>query len=683
MVIVKKQAAFVVLLLSVISLFSCKTGKPDELENALEFAGKNRGELEKVLAYYSKPADSLQLKAAKFLILNMPYHYGYYGKEVNTYSNIFSIIDTVSYTKESLSNDDKSKIGDNVLEAYGRPDPERAEKIYDSRILTAAYLINNIEFAFKAWQKTPWAKQVSYNDFCDYILPYRTKEERVEYWRPPFYEQNKKWLQYGNGASRVFGDINWHLNSETSFTVFFDKYYPFNQSIGDIIRGRIGSCQNTSFLATSAMRAVGLPVGYDYIMHWGNSNSRHYMPHLVGRFDSLHLITNENVQENTWHLVDFSSEFNESRHKFTLDEMTEGLYIQNVRTIPKVYRYTYSQSSLLLDLNKNVPKEYLSPEFYQTNLKDVTDEYVTTSDVILPVADSLRRYQAAYLCVFDLQGWQPVAVTKINNGEAKFLQLGRQTMYLPTVYHNEKHWAVGSPFYVDSLNKVHPLTAGNRKTNLKLFRKYPLFTYTAYHAEIVKGGRFEGANDPLFTQATTLYEINKYPFYVTQVASQSNNNYRYVRYVAPRDANFEPDNIAEIQFIGANGKPLKGKAIGVEGKDGHGIEKAFDGNLDSYYLNAKNRDGWIGLDLGEGNKEVVKQIMFCPRNDTNGMMPGLEYELLYWDGQGWVSLGEQTASNYWLTINGAPENALFWLRCLSGGKEERIFTYDNGKQVWW
>lgn len=30
-----------------------------------------------------------------------------------------------------------------------------------------------------------------------------------------------------------------------------------------------------------------------------------------------------------------------------------------------------------------------------------------------------------------------------------------------------------------------------------------------------------------------------------------------------------------------------------------------------------------------------------------------------------------------------PSNALFRLRNLTRGKEERIFTYDNGEQVWW
>ena len=49
----------------------------------------------------------------------------------------------------------------------------------------------------------------------------------------------------------------------------------------------------------------------------------------------------------------------------------------------------------------------------------------------------------------------------------------------------------------------------------------------------------------------------------------------------------------------------------------------------------------------------------------------------------WVSLGIQTATNQYLEYDNAPTQALFLLRNLTQGNEERIFTYENGKQVWW
>ena len=56
--------------------------RPDRLEYALEFAGKNRTELEKVLEHYK--GDAMKYRAACFLIENMPRWYSYDGWQLDT-----------------------------------------------------------------------------------------------------------------------------------------------------------------------------------------------------------------------------------------------------------------------------------------------------------------------------------------------------------------------------------------------------------------------------------------------------------------------------------------------------------------------------------------------------------------------------------------------------------------------
>ncbi len=53
--------------------FSCISQQDDPLKRALSIAGDNRAELEKVLEHYKQ--DTLKLKAACFLIQNMPSHF--------------------------------------------------------------------------------------------------------------------------------------------------------------------------------------------------------------------------------------------------------------------------------------------------------------------------------------------------------------------------------------------------------------------------------------------------------------------------------------------------------------------------------------------------------------------------------------------------------------------------------
>lgn len=146
------------LLMFFLLLFSGCATKVDRLEYALEFAGENRRELEKVLEYYSD--DSLKFRAACFLIENMPRWYAYDGWQLDTLEVLMR-----KDREGILSKDDKMR--------WNSFDYHALNKIYDSKVITSEYLIENIDLAFQEWQKRPWNKSLSFDDFCDLILPYR------------------------------------------------------------------------------------------------------------------------------------------------------------------------------------------------------------------------------------------------------------------------------------------------------------------------------------------------------------------------------------------------------------------------------------------------------------------------------------------------------------------------------
>jgi hypothetical protein len=73
---------------------------------ALRFAGENRGELEKVLAYYQD--DRLKYKSACFLIENMPHYYSYgedayLDTQANSFDHAGKIYDSPVITAVDLS----------------------------------------------------------------------------------------------------------------------------------------------------------------------------------------------------------------------------------------------------------------------------------------------------------------------------------------------------------------------------------------------------------------------------------------------------------------------------------------------------------------------------------------------------------------------------------------------------
>ena len=136
------------------------------LESALEFASKNRGELEKVLEHYKD--DSQKLEAAKFLIRNMPHWYSYEGAPLDSLKNILA----TAYKNPKVG--DMSEIGGSQWRYYPF---ESLPKVYDAQVIKADYLIDNIDKAFDDWKRYPWNKHLSFEDFCELLLPYRIANE--------------------------------------------------------------------------------------------------------------------------------------------------------------------------------------------------------------------------------------------------------------------------------------------------------------------------------------------------------------------------------------------------------------------------------------------------------------------------------------------------------------------------
>ena len=65
-----------IIFLNVIFIYACNP----HLDSALDQAGSNIEEMEKVLEHFKDDPDTLKYSAAVFLIENMPYHYTQDGK---------------------------------------------------------------------------------------------------------------------------------------------------------------------------------------------------------------------------------------------------------------------------------------------------------------------------------------------------------------------------------------------------------------------------------------------------------------------------------------------------------------------------------------------------------------------------------------------------------------------------
>lgn len=147
-----------------------------ELENALKSAGMNRIELDMVLNHYRD--DSLKLAAAHYLIANMPYHGSWSGEILNTYRKYYN----------TFASEGKRGI-DSLLQHEKVFSVEDLSYISDIQNIDSHFIIAGIDHAFKMRTVQPWSKNVSFDDFCRYILPYRIDDEPLEDWRHATYDK--------------------------------------------------------------------------------------------------------------------------------------------------------------------------------------------------------------------------------------------------------------------------------------------------------------------------------------------------------------------------------------------------------------------------------------------------------------------------------------------------------------
>ena len=131
---IKKVILFFISFLSI----SC-TPRVDRLEYALCLSGDNRPELEKVLARYSSPEDSLKYRAAVFLIENMPGRGYYEGEHLDRFKEYYPLLRSMRLKKQS-----PEMAVDSIRRIYGKFDISLLKYREDLHTIDSAYLCRKL-----------------------------------------------------------------------------------------------------------------------------------------------------------------------------------------------------------------------------------------------------------------------------------------------------------------------------------------------------------------------------------------------------------------------------------------------------------------------------------------------------------------------------------------------------------
>ena len=624
--------------------------KQSDLEQALQIAGLNRAELEKVLQHYSQdPADNLKYKAAVFLIENMQHYYSCEGAALDTFKNaFFKITQEGIVGKEAL---------DSVERKYGNLNYNDLIKKQDILTVNSKFLIDNIEHSFMVWEKQPWGKYITFDVFCDFILPYRIKDEPLENWKPVYYQKYQPILDSLLATNSILDAcllLYNHISSDPWY--FIMEMPPPNVGAFCLLKQRSGSCRDRCDLAIYVMRSLGIPVGTDMVLHSPDQAGRHFWSFVLDEKGST--------------------------TEFTLweEEPVKNLKTEIEKKRGKVYRETFGVIEKCRRLRKHT--QNISGMLQSLFLKDVSSDYFKSNKIKFSKNEiGNNGEKIRYLSVFDINGWYPVDWSEIYNGTVEFDDIEQGIVYALT---GEKDYStpVYYPFILDNSNNKHFFIPDTTNTQtLHLERKFTM-KFMEPHMKRFTGGFFEASNSSDFSNSKILFVIDSIStpkFYKQEISTT--NQYRYIRYFSPDNSLC---NMAELMFYDENGMELEGKIIGTEGawnNEKRLMKQAvFDKDPLTFFNAAEGKGVWVGLDFSK--PQSVKKITYLPRNDDNFIRERESYELYYWDDDWWVSLGKQTGTQSQVLIyENAPSNALFWLRNHARGREERIFTYENGKQV--
>lgn len=433
----------------------CMISCCNNLHDALDSAGPNRVELEKVLNHYRLvDRNKEKMLVARYIIENLPAHYSYASNEIYDYYRYAErILDDKSLTPEQQR--DSLLIETNLKYRH-----LTGVTVPDAQIIRSDYLIDNIDKSYNQWKTCPWASQLSFNGYLEWLLPYKATElQELDHWR--------------DTMSAHFGNGLWE-------PVKNDVEYNTTMGVADMLRNEAYNRLKRYGLYTTS----GLPLleaSLQVHQTFGNIADYALTSVLIFRSAGIPAVLDEtpvgprNVAATKWYVV-LSDRGEELASEWDLSTIIGGGFFPYERG-PKVFRNTYIiNEDRLRYMNR---AKYRYP--FELAKTDVTSKYFLTSDIQLPLERQQRRklkdrYVYIASAVRDsVNPWRIVDFGMVKHGKACFKDMGREVLYSVMGYDGTSLVQLTDPFILHKNGKIEYLnTEDINSTDLNKWKNAPL-----------------------------------------------------------------------------------------------------------------------------------------------------------------------------------------------------------------
>lgn len=652
---------------------SCQSNKDDyDLDQALKLAGKNRVELEKLLKHYEN--DSLKLEAAKFLIRNMTGSFSKNEQIDSICQPLYEEYDSLANLYEYEMNTERGKKIDSLWRhfSHSRYQLHRLSYQLDLENISAKQLITEIDLTFKAWQENVYTKNFSFEDFCEYILPYRRINGLIiDNARSIFYERHQ---------GKYFTHSGKDMIEEADSLLYEYRHLKHSQFWGTQIsiltastfeHLQNGLCEHRCWYNSLLFSSLGMAVAVDFVPAWGNRNNNHTWNVLIK--DGKSYAFEAFWDKDRW-------KYKQIYNNKTFD------YDWGRFRLAKVYRHSFKNYIDGPITDKRVISENIPALFKNFKKKDVSYEYFDTVNLSVDLQDIPKDTYYAYLCVWNFQEWQPVQWGKIEKNKAVFEGMGKDIIYLPCYYKNGSLIYAGKPFLLNQSGEIETFNSNLTHTedlHIKHYAGAPLHYGNKWNNISVSGTIITGSKTSLFDKSDTLCIFpDSVEIYNKKLNSLSNQAVRFLRVSLP----YQKIAFSDLSFYYKNNEGIEQKIESVkllDELDSTENEEYATYMFDNYKATGYKRElnkEFIEIDLG--NEYIVSSLSFTPYFEA-GLKDGLEYELFYWNN-GWQSLKKQMGSKRHVIIKDVPKNALFILKHPDKNNRPgaRPFIYKNNEVLW-
>ncbi|MBR3936715.1 MAG: hypothetical protein IKJ66_02140 [Bacteroidaceae bacterium] len=432
-----KKLALSAFLLTAVFTIGCSKHSP--VADVLDSAGSNRTELEAVLNHYRNVDNNPQkLRAAEFLIENMPAHYSYAGTQIYEYYDYAARI----LANKSLSPEQQRDSLLFITDLKYRDLPSHT--VPDAQIIKADYLIKNIDTSYDGWVNNDWASQLTFDEYLEWLLPYKAIElQELDAWRDTLL------AHFGKGLENpIKNDVEYNTTIAVADMLRNDAYnglhrYGLYTRAGlPLLSAHLQACQTYGDIPDYALTAV-----------------------LVMRSASVPAVLDETpvgsrgTAATSWYVI-YSDRGEELTSEWDFSTMIGGSFFPYERG-PKVYRNTYAINPERWEYRQKAKYQYP----FELGKKDVTAKYFLTSNLAIPIDKGiLKQVKDKYVYIAsavrnDEKPWQIVDFGVLKHGKATFHDMGREVLYQIQGYDGNKLIPISEPFILHKDRSIEYVSA--------------------------------------------------------------------------------------------------------------------------------------------------------------------------------------------------------------------------------